>query len=127
MNTTKSVYNRLFAEDKVELASERVELATVIDNVRNAVGNVQNLNSNAYNEMKKAVPTLDGAIKQFNMVLPSIDRAIKVLIKAEDMAKDLGIPLPPEYAAIKKRLYDEEEVQKKAVDNIQAAIKQLQF
>lgn len=27
MNTTKSVYNRLFAEDKVELASERVELA----------------------------------------------------------------------------------------------------
>ena len=27
MNTTKSVYNRLFAEDKVELAAERVELA----------------------------------------------------------------------------------------------------
>ena len=26
MNTTKSVYNRLFADDKVELASERVEL-----------------------------------------------------------------------------------------------------
>lgn len=29
MNTTKSVYNRLFAEDKVELASERVELASL--------------------------------------------------------------------------------------------------
>lgn len=27
MNTTKSVYNRLFAESKVELAAERVELA----------------------------------------------------------------------------------------------------
>ena len=27
MNTTKSVYNRLFSEDKVELAAERVELA----------------------------------------------------------------------------------------------------
>jgi hypothetical protein len=32
MNTTKSVYNRLFAEDKVELASERVELGLVEDN-----------------------------------------------------------------------------------------------
>jgi hypothetical protein len=31
MNTTKSVYNRLFAEDKVELASERVELALIDD------------------------------------------------------------------------------------------------
>ena len=31
MNTTKSVYNRLFAEDKVELASERVELGLVED------------------------------------------------------------------------------------------------
>ena len=31
MNTTKSVYNRLFAEDKVELASERVELAVIDD------------------------------------------------------------------------------------------------
>jgi hypothetical protein len=31
MNTTKSVYNRLFAEDKVELASERIELGIVED------------------------------------------------------------------------------------------------
>ena len=31
MNTTKSVYNRLFAEDKVELASERIELGLVED------------------------------------------------------------------------------------------------
>ena len=31
MNTTKSVYNKLFAEDKVELASERVELGLVQD------------------------------------------------------------------------------------------------
>jgi hypothetical protein len=31
MNTTKSVYNRLFAEDKVELAAERVELALIDD------------------------------------------------------------------------------------------------
>ena len=31
MNTTKSVYNKLFAEDKVELASERIELGLVED------------------------------------------------------------------------------------------------
>ena len=31
MNTTKSVYNRLFSEDKVELAAERVELGIVED------------------------------------------------------------------------------------------------
>ena len=31
MNTTKSVYNRLFAEDKVELASERIQLGLVED------------------------------------------------------------------------------------------------
>ena len=31
MNTTKSVYNRLFSEDKVELASNRIELGLVED------------------------------------------------------------------------------------------------
>lgn len=31
MNTLQSVYNRLFAEDKVELSSERVELAGLDD------------------------------------------------------------------------------------------------
>lgn len=127
MNTTKSVYNRLFKEDKIELASERVELASTIDNVRNAVGNVIDMNGRGNQDAKKAIPVLEQAMKQYNMVKPSIDRAIKVLIKAEEMAKDLGVALPPEYNTIKTRLYDEEDRNKEAINNIQAAIKQLQF
>ena len=34
MNTTKSVYNKLFSEDKVELGKHEVELKTIYDDLR---------------------------------------------------------------------------------------------
>jgi len=39
MNTTKSVYNKLFQEDKVELASERVELS-LKDDIEKTLNNL---------------------------------------------------------------------------------------
>jgi len=60
MNTTKSVYNKLFSEDKVELASERVELA-LIDDFKKILNQANfdykdfNSDYNKFNDFKKLV------------------------------------------------------------------------
>ena len=95
MNTTKSVYNRLFAEDKVELESHKVELALVDDFNK---------------EYEKA---LDDQAKAENAIIDYNDLAVKIIanlnaagqafLKAnarfqdiENMAADLGIEVSPQ-------------------------------
>ena len=53
MNTTKSVYNRLFAEDKVELASERVELG-VVDDIASSTAKANKIESDIFALVKEA-------------------------------------------------------------------------
>lgn len=90
MNTTKSVYNRLFSEDKVELASERVELALIDD--------INKLS----NEVKKITQEFESQIKVFekskadlkNMISGRTQQSVELLTKikdAEKMSKDLGL------------------------------------
>ena len=64
MNTTKSVYNRLFAEDKVELASERVELGLKEDALE-TVKLFEKSYSTVDNEIFKFYNQLEAAKKQF--------------------------------------------------------------
>ena len=66
MNTTKSVYNRLFAEDKVELASERVELANVKE---------------IPNKLKKILDTQ----KKLDKVIPQIETLTKDKIEQQKL------------------------------------------
>ena len=64
MNTTKSVYNRLFAEDKVELASERVELGLKEDALE-TVKLFEKSYSTVDNELFKFYNQLEAAKKQY--------------------------------------------------------------
>ena len=65
MNTTKSVYNRLFAEDKLELASERVELSNI-------------------NEFVQATKKTEALLKEFNDIYGSLDKLVPGVIKNGD-------------------------------------------
>ena len=125
MNTMKSIYNKLFKEE-TQLASHEVQL-NAIDDFKKAVQNVMNLKSNAYNKSKTAKPILEQALKEYNMVKPSIDRAIAVGMKLEDQAKQLGLVLPSEYQSSKTRLFDEEESVKQGISKVEQVIKGLNF
>ena len=69
MNTTKSVYNKLFSEDKVELASERVELANINDLV---------------NELKKA----EKLYVEFNNLYGQVDSLQPKIVKIGNEISD---------------------------------------
>jgi len=125
MNTQKSIYNKLFKEE-TQLASHEVQL-NAIEDFKKAVQNVMNLKSNAYNKSKTAKPILEQALKEYNMVKPSIDRAIAVGMKLEDQAKQLGLVLPSEYQSSKTRLFDEEESVKQGISKVEQVIKGLNF
>ena len=96
MNTTKSVYNRLFAEDKVELAAERVELAA-IDDFKKYISDSKEM-LNTYNDLKKRIADLESqradVIKRkdglANFISRSSNNVIKALTDFEKRAKELG-------------------------------------
>jgi molecular chaperone DnaK (HSP70) len=88
MNTTKSVYNRLFQEDKVELASERVELANVKEipnklkkildtqkKLDKVIPQIETLTKNKIEQQK----LLEFYIKESNDFVSEIDKQIKQL------------------------------------------------
>lgn len=96
MNTTKSVYNKLFSEDKLELALERVELA-VIDDFKKYISDSKEM-SNTYNDLKKRIADLESqradVIKRkdglANFISRSSNNVIKALTDFEKRAKELG-------------------------------------
>jgi hypothetical protein len=97
MNTMKSVYNRLFAEDKVELASERVELGLVED-VASAKKQAQAqltkfLKSDAI--VQKAVTSLKSVYDEIfvnrNYAKKKTDELSKIETTLTKQAADLGL------------------------------------
>lgn len=78
MNTTKSVYNRLFKEDKVELASERVELASVQE-LEAAIKNASN-KSDSYIKLLSDVDAYEKEVAT---------KKAAMLKKAEDFRREL--------------------------------------
>ena len=82
MNTTKSVYNRLFAEDKVELASERVELGTMDEYNRSVFGDdswIQELTDfvNKSNDLKNQLEMrLEGGLFVGQEAVKAINKTI---------------------------------------------------
>jgi hypothetical protein len=97
MNTTKSIYNKLFAEDKVELASERVELGLVED-VASAKKQAQAqltkfLKSDAI--VQKAVTSLKSVYDEIfvnrNYAKKKTDELSKIETTLTKQAADLGL------------------------------------
>ena len=76
MNTTKSVYNRLFAEDKVELASERVELG-VVDDIASSTAKANKIESDIFALVKEA----DTATAQLQKIQDGLTKNIATINK----------------------------------------------
>ena len=90
MNTTKSVYNRLFSEDKVELGKHEVELTLVAD-LKKALNEF-----NKVNDLDDSLRTKYAQLKQDakNIVTQcenSKKLFLSIMSKFEASAKDLGI------------------------------------
>ena len=104
MNTTKSVYNRLFAEDKVELAKHEVELGLVED-LAKLLTRMKAIDGALMKSTQKAVNALGDFIKVKNQlndgyVQASMDAedaqediklAVSLIEKIAKQAKDLGL------------------------------------
>lgn len=104
MNTTKSVYNRLFQEDKVELASGRVELGLVEDLAKlvtrmkaidGALSKSTQKSVNALGEFAKVQGQLNDGYAQATMDAEDAQEDIKLAValidKISKQAKDLGL------------------------------------
>jgi hypothetical protein len=105
MNTTKSVYNRLFAEDKVELAAERIELA-LIDDVKKAYTAAENARLDVFdarNNMNRLIQKNQGIVENSLKVTAN---SVQVFEKFEAAAKQLGVEIPANIAAQKKQIID---------------------
>jgi len=101
MNTTKSVYNKLFSEDKVELASERVELASVQE-LEAAIKNAYN-KSDSYSKLLSDIDSYEKEIaSKKSAMLTKSEKFRRELYTAKDLlgdtweefnkkAKELGI------------------------------------
>ena len=97
MNTTKSVYNKLFSEDKVELGKHEVKLALVDD--------VRTLYNNANKAYQKNTDTLSKVANQleveFQKTADEYQKALDKYNNLEKMSKDLGVPIPNEISKLK--------------------------
>ena len=95
MNTTKSVYNRLFAEDKVELGKHEVELATLDQLLTNFISATKREKESAdeYLILKTDIARAKQRIED-NLLIS--ERTIQQYNQFEKDAKALGLNLPPD-------------------------------
>jgi len=95
MNTTKSVYNRLFAEDKIELGKHEVELATLDQLLTNFISATKREKESAdeYLILKTDIARAKQRIED-NLLIS--ERTIQQYNQFEKDAKALGLNLPPD-------------------------------
>ena len=95
MNTTKSVYNKLFKEETTNLSSHEIALASVgrVKVLSDAAVKFKDKTVAANNKVKQDLADLNNLLSQgianFTKVVSEVD-------ELENAAKDLGIPLPNE-------------------------------
>lgn len=93
MNTTKSVYNKLFSESKVELGKHEVELALVDDikKMYNEAGKELTLANSA---SKKAIAAIDEVFTAYRQNAVKSNEALNRIAELKKQAKDLGLEAP---------------------------------
>lgn len=100
MNTTKSVYNRLFAEDKVELGKHEVELGAAQDLEKELV-NIVNLQKPISQNIDR-LTNIDKMLRDekkssqdnLSKLNSAYEQAVKLHDKLKKMQSELGINLP---------------------------------
>jgi hypothetical protein len=83
MNTQKEVFNKLFKEDKTELATQKVELGIFDD--------VEKLKNKALSASKQAEKKVLGALSDFADSTSALEQAIKITEQGKQKAKELGV------------------------------------
>jgi hypothetical protein len=83
MKTQREVFNKLFKEEKTELATQKVELGLTQDalNIYKSLDKIKNKIENDLSGLKKQAILGDSGIKNFNKKANDIEK----------MAKELGI------------------------------------
>ena len=91
MNTTKSVYNKLFSEDKVELGKHEIELA-LIDDAQKALADASKNEASYYSDFKASLNAIISQARaievKYNVLLSNINEPI---FQMEKQAKELGL------------------------------------
>lgn len=94
MNTTKSVYNRLFAEDKVELGKHEVELA-LIDDAKKIVLALTKQSDELGKETLSIISAKNRLSEKIDKLKQDIAPAKKVVEDYNKQLKDLGLTDTP--------------------------------
>jgi uncharacterized phage infection (PIP) family protein YhgE len=134
MNTKKEVFNKLFKEDKTELATQKIELAliddvnkkanTVVEDYRAISKQIQEINERK-RKVRSMVMDLEAfAQKSKSMLKTSLNNASdlsKLISKLESEAKKLGIDYNYDLLAIEEKdIKDEVNKLEKLIQEINA-------
>lgn len=90
MNTQKKVFEKLFSNDKVELASEKYEFA-LTDEVKKVINDYYNIANSGYKKTGDSLSALRDALSVNNKALSEANKFDSLLTKINQMAKELGI------------------------------------
>ena len=82
MKTQRKVFNKLFKEDKTELATQKVELGIFDD--------IEKLKNKALSASKRAEKSVLSALSDFADSTSALEQAIKVTEDGKQKAKELG-------------------------------------
>jgi len=82
MKTQREVFNKLFKEDKTELATQKVELGIFDD--------IEKLKNKALSASKRAEKSVLSALSDFADSTSALEQAIKVTEDGKQKAKELG-------------------------------------
>ena len=82
MKTQREVFNKLFKEDKTELATQKVELGIFDD--------IEKLKNKALSASKRAEKSVLSALSDFADSTSALEQAIKITEDGKQKAKELG-------------------------------------
>jgi len=91
MSTEKNVFNSLFANNKVELASQQIQLA-LMDDIKAAIGKYKSLDDTAKNFKNKAVDSLISYYDNIRVAYQNATNAISMINDLDKKSKELGLP-----------------------------------
>lgn len=95
MNTMKTVFTKLFKEEKVELASQRVELA-LLDDLSKLVSQGRQVESTMVEEYMKASQAAKKSIPAAKKHLENLDKVSTILNDLKTQADALGLDITKE-------------------------------
>lgn len=114
MNTQKKVFEKLFLNEKVELASQKYEFA-LLDSIVKYSGDIANDYVKVQGVASSARENIENALK--NIILKS-ELNLESIAKAKKMSSDLGIETP-------KQIIDAETTAKSLIKGAQSGVSQI--